>query len=97
MDDLFGPRSGRPDSSDFWRLSPIVLELDERIEAVARPSRPEEWLAIVAASIDPDGIVHVAMQRAMRIGGPPTGVPVRLARGPTKRMPESGRRSRQWH
>lgn len=66
---------GRPDHPDFWLLAEVVTNQDNKSENV---STKEEQLGQVA---DPDSLLYVAQQRALRALGPKasTGQLARMA------------------
>jgi hypothetical protein len=59
----------RPDHPDFWLLSRLVCQLDERSDR----GGPDEFARILAEYIDPASLTYMAEQRALRarlVGAP---------------------------
>lgn len=74
LNDIFGNFPNRPDHSDFWRISSILLKLDARMEeAKSTGDQDKVWEDNVARWIDSDSLNYSAMQRAFR----PLGVQTR--------------------
>lgn len=51
----------RPNHPDFWRMSEIVIEMDQRTEA-----HPDKFEEIVGEIVDLDSLIYMATQRSLR-------------------------------
>ena len=56
---------GRPDHPDFWVLSQVIIDQDSRSDNQTIPFGDR-----IAQVVDPDSLVYMAKQRALRILGP---------------------------
>ena len=65
LDDVFGPRPGRPQHPDFAHLSEIVLQQDGwAVEDLSK--RPDAFEEYIGRAIDPVSLTYMGTQRALR-------------------------------
>ena len=71
MDDVFGPRSQRPDHPDFWRISEIYLESDAAMDEAEGDQKDVVWHDRVSDVVDLNSAMYAAMNRTMLAFGNP--------------------------
>lgn len=72
---------GAPDNPEFWALSKIVCEYDDKISAVPENQRDEVFAtSMTDAGIDAETVAYMATQRAMLACGVTNAVELLLYR-----------------
>lgn len=70
IDDILGNFPQRPDHQHFWRLSNIILKLDDRMDsAITKDEKDAVWTDNVGRWVDESSVTYMAVQRAYRVAG----------------------------